>query len=100
MQGAFSKLDILPKIRTQAEEKIKKITAELNSGARQINLTIAEGIAHKEIAEFVNKNHSDLVVMASQGQVGLDRFLLGSTTERIIRSVNRPILTLKQKNLI
>lgn len=100
LQSAYSKLNILPEIRAQAEQKIKEIKAGLNSGGREINFTVTEGVIHKKIAEFVNKNQSDLVVMASQGQVGLDRFLLGSITERVIRSVHRPILTLKKKSLI
>ncbi len=100
LQSAYSSLNILPEIRTQAEQKIKEIWAELNGGSRKITIAVTEGVPHKKIAEFVNKNPSDLVVMASQGQVGLDRFLLGSTTERVIRSVHRPILTLKQKSLI
>lgn len=100
LQGIFSNFTILPEIRAQAQKKVKEITADLNSPSRTIKLTVSEGVPHKKIAEFVNKKQSDLVIMASQGQVGLDRFLLGSTTERVIRSVYRPILTLKKKNLI
>ncbi len=100
LQGVYSNLDILPEIRKQAEQKIKELLSESNSASRKINIIVSEGVPHKKIAEFVNKTQSDLVVMASQGQVGLDRFLLGSITERVIRSVHRPILTLKQKSLI
>ncbi len=100
LQGAYSKLDILPEIRRQATQRIKELMAEMKGASRKISITVSEGVPHKKIAEYVNKNHSDLVIMVSQGQVGLDRFLLGSTTERVIRSVHRPILTLKQKHLI
>jgi nucleotide-binding universal stress UspA family protein len=37
----------------------------------------------------------DLVVMATRGRRGLDRFLLGSVTERVLRSVDVPVLTVR-----
>lgn len=98
--GLASVLDVLPEVRSKAEQKMDQVVSELNIKKCKINKTITDGVPHKKITEFANKCEADLVVMATQGLVGLDRFLLGSTAERVIRAVHRPILTVKEKSLI
>ncbi len=95
-----SSIDLMPQVQIKAREKMDALLNNLNIGNRQIHKIIMNGTPHKKIAEYVNSQQAELVIMATQGLVGLDRFLLGSTTERIIRSVNTQILTLKQKQLI
>ncbi len=95
-----SSIDLRPQVQIKAREKMDAVLSTLQVGNRQIHKIITDGAPHKKIAEYVNSHQTELVIMATQGLVGLDRFLLGSTTERIIRSVNTQILTLKQKQLI
>ncbi len=59
-----------------------------------------EGAAYSEIARYAEEKNGDLIVTATHGAVGIDRFLLGSTVEKMIRVIARPILTLKEKSLI
>ena len=99
--GAQSIFDVMPQIKEKAGEKMDEALAKLHVPANvKIVKEIVAGKAHKEIAAYAEKVQADGVVMATHGRVGLDRFLLGSTTERVIRSVKLPILTLKQKQLI
>ncbi|HGY57433.1 MAG TPA: universal stress protein [Caldithrix abyssi] len=99
--GAQSIFDVLPQIKEKAREKMQEALAKLNVPENVTVVTeVVPGKAHKEIAAYAKKVEADGVVMATHGRVGLDRFLLGSTTERVIRSVKLPILTLKQKQLI
>ena len=37
----------------------------------------------------------DLVVMGTHGRNGLDKYLLGSVTERVVRSADVPVLTVR-----
>jgi signal recognition particle GTPase len=37
----------------------------------------------------------DLVVMATHGRTGIDRYLLGSVTEQVVRSSPAPVLTVR-----
>jgi len=99
--GMKSVLDIVPDIKAKAEARMDEILKELKTPAEvTVKKTVVAGVPHKEISRYAEEGDFDLIIMASHGLVGLDRFLLGSTTERIIRSVHRPILTLKQKKLI
>jgi nucleotide-binding universal stress UspA family protein len=65
--------------------------------AKEMNIpaieTIRVGVPHKIIREYIDKNDIDLVVMGTHGRTGLEHTLLGSTTERIVRTVDVPVLT-------
>lgn len=65
-----------------------------------IRIDVVEGVAYREIARYAEEKDGDLIVTATHGAVGIDRFLLGSTVEKMIRVITRPILTLKEKSLI
>jgi nucleotide-binding universal stress UspA family protein len=50
------------------------------------------GVPHDVIEEYIDENDIDLVVMGTHGRSGLERTLLGSTTERVIRTVDVPVM--------
>jgi nucleotide-binding universal stress UspA family protein len=51
------------------------------------------GVPHGIIRDYVDENEIDLVVMGTHGRTGLEHALLGSTTERTVRTVDVPVLT-------
>lgn len=53
---------------------------------------VVQGDPHEAIAEYVRDQGIDLVVMATHDRTGLDRHLLGSTTDRVVRTVSVPVL--------
>lgn len=57
--------------------------------------TTLEGAAASEIVRHAGEAGSDLIVIPSHGRSGLDRLLLGSTTERVLRTADCPVLTLR-----
>jgi nucleotide-binding universal stress UspA family protein len=46
-------------------------------------------VAHATACDF------DLIVMGTHGRTGLSHFLLGSVTERVLRTAACPVLTIK-----
>jgi nucleotide-binding universal stress UspA family protein len=52
----------------------------------------AGGQPHDMIADYAEDNDIDLVVMGSHGRAGVRRALLGSVTERTLRSTHVPVL--------
>src|SRR5262249_8472575 len=44
------------------------------------------------ILRFVEANNLDLIAMGTHGRRGLDRIVLGSVTERILRTARPPVL--------
>lgn len=58
---------------------------------------IRPGIPHEVIAEYVAEAGIDIVVMGTHGRTGLEHALLGSVTERVLRTVDVPVLTTPRK---
>ncbi|WP_248897069.1 universal stress protein [Haloplanus halobius] len=72
-------------------------TAAVADACRERSLSVRTalraGVPHEVIADYVRENDIDLVVMGRHGRAGLSRRLLGSTASRVLRTVDRPVLT-------
>ena len=55
---------------------------------------VLQGKPYRKIVEYAETNGLDLVGMPTHGRRGLERFLLGSTTERVVRRAEVPVLTI------
>jgi nucleotide-binding universal stress UspA family protein len=53
------------------------------------------GVPHEEIGAYVDEHGVDLVVMGTHGRAGLERTLLGSVTERVLRTVEVPVMAVR-----
>jgi universal stress protein A len=53
----------------------------------EIVVEVRKGIPHQEIRQFQKENDIDFIVMPSRGKGGLTEFHLGSTTEKVLRSM-------------
>jgi len=56
---------------------------------------IAEGIAEDTIVAYADEEGIDLIVMGTHGRRGLDRYLVGSVTERVVRRTDVPTLVVR-----
>jgi nucleotide-binding universal stress UspA family protein len=79
-------------LRQGAEGMLKKFCRRRLRGFEGCETHILEGEPYREIIKFVNDNKIDLVVMGTFGKGRMDRFMFGSTTERVMRKVNCPLL--------
>lgn len=57
--------------------------------------SILTGIPCDEITSAAAKTDASLIVLGTHGRTGLDRILFGSTAERVVRSANCPVLTVR-----
>lgn len=63
-----------------------------------IETEIVEGSPSKEIVSYASENDCDVIVMGTHGRSGVDRLLLGSVAERVVRSAPVPVLTVGINN--
>lgn len=82
---ALSRSEMLDEIR-------RAITA---AGISSVNATplVQEGRAHETIVNRAQEQPADLLVMGTHGRSGFTRLLLGSVTERVLRTAPCPVLT-------
>jgi nucleotide-binding universal stress UspA family protein len=64
-------------------------------GDRPGEIVVTEGDAADEILKTAEKTRAGLIVMGSRGLSGADHLLMGSVTERIVRTSPVPVLTVK-----
>jgi nucleotide-binding universal stress UspA family protein len=75
-----------------ALETVREIAAE-RGVANETHLL--EGTPSREIVEFAERADCDLIVMSTHGRGGIDRLLLGSVAEKVIRAANVPVTTIR-----
>jgi len=85
---------ILKSNPTLKKQLMKNLMAMAGSLKDKAAYHLAEGKPHKEIEAYANTKKIDLIVIASHGMSGLDHFLIGSTTERVVNVAPCPVLTI------
>jgi nucleotide-binding universal stress UspA family protein len=81
------------KAKTYAEDLVKTVGAELMGSRYTISTRVVTGDVAASVGEHAKD--MDLVVVASHGRKGLDRFLLGSASHAIVHRVPCPILVVR-----
>jgi nucleotide-binding universal stress UspA family protein len=64
-------------------------------GDVDVRTAVRGGTPYEVILDYVDANDVDLVVMGTHGRTGLDRYLLGSVTEKVVRTSDVPVLTVR-----
>ena len=80
-------------IQREAEDSL----ARIRTMADGVNLetVILEGKPAAEIVRFAGEKGIDLIVIGTQGKRGLERLLLGSVAEQVIRTAPCKVLVVK-----
>jgi nucleotide-binding universal stress UspA family protein len=84
-----------PEIEATTLKEMKRLAEDAAGPQVPLEFHIKEGRAAVGIIGFARKNEIDLIVMASHGLTGLEHFLLGSVTEKVVRMSPCPLFTLK-----
>ncbi len=93
MSGDIPLGDTYRIFQAEAEQAFARINAQ--AGEVKVETTILEGHPAAEIVKFAVSKKIDLIVIATQGKRGLERLLLGSVAEEIIRSAPCKVLVVK-----
>lgn len=83
-------------MRARAEKALE--AALVDAKASGCNAHVLMGSPASRLVEFANERGSDLVVIPSHGRRGLDRWLMGSVAERVVRLAPCPVLVLRAES--
>lgn len=67
----------------------------LSDAGFAVRLVIRFGEPAQEIADLVEEDDVDAVVMATHGRSGLSRAIMGSVAERVLRMVHVPVIMIR-----
>ncbi|HZA55835.1 MAG TPA: universal stress protein [Candidatus Udaeobacter sp.] len=76
-----------------SEEYLKKISKTFPRAS--IQYRVEKGRAEDAIITNAAADNGTLITMASHGRSGLDRWLLGSIAEKVVRGANNPVLVVR-----
>lgn len=69
-----------------------------NAGVESVVSHVGRGSPYERILEYANERDIDLIVMETHGRTGLDRYLIGSVTEKVVRLSDVPVLTVRRRD--
>ncbi|QLK25344.1 universal stress protein [Natrinema zhouii] len=78
-----------------AERAVERIEAEATREGVDVVTAVEQGVPHETILAYADDHDIDMIVMGTQGRTGLDRVLVGSVTERIVRMADVPVVTVR-----
>jgi len=84
--------EIVKQLETEHQNATDEIAAQAREDGLAATTAVLEGRPGTELLEYIDDHGIDLVVMGTHGRSGIDRLLLGSTTERLLRHASAPIL--------
>lgn len=93
---AYGQAQFVAESSEQAKAALQQARDALEAEGIAVETLSLEGsIVQNTIAQVVQERHVSLIVMASHGRSGLEKFLLGSTTDRVLGSVEVPVLVVR-----
>ena len=74
-------------------DEVHAFCAPWTSRSANVEIVLSRGNPVKEIVSLADSLQVDLLVMGSHGRSGFERLWLGSVTEKVLRKVSCPVLT-------
>ena len=83
--AASDVLELRDERRRQGEEVVSRAAQQLQAAGFQTSTEVRDGDARHAILDVAAEWGSDVIVLGSHGRRGMDRFLLGSVSESVVR---------------
>jgi nucleotide-binding universal stress UspA family protein len=93
--GMKSIAQMIPDIKERVSGSLNDLITNERAGRLMINRHFVDGKPSREILKFSKENKNDLIVIGTHGRHGVDKFLLGSVTEKVVRLASCSVLTVK-----
>lgn len=82
-------------LSAKLQRELDKLVEARQEEGLSLHGHLSEGVPHAEICRQAKELGADLVVMGTHGRSGLGHLLLGSVTEKVVRSSEVPVLTVR-----
>jgi len=86
----------LQALQESAEKALADLIQQKSLGDIPVRTVVMSGKPVYEIVNLAAKENADIIVIASHGESGWQKFLFGSVTEKVIRMASCPVLTVQQ----
>lgn len=93
--GHLNYVDLEKELINSSQAEIEKIEKNLREQNFNVKTAILFGRASDQIVEYAKNNNIDLICITTTGRSSFDRFIFGSTTEKVLRKAECPVLSIK-----
>ena len=87
--------ELLQNARRTAEERFDHLLGSVAGSGLKLRIRVEEGPPAPRILEVVTEEAADLLVVGTHGRAGLQRVLVGSVADRLLRQATCPVLTVR-----
>jgi len=84
--------------RAVGEEIVESVAQISDDLGVDVATELVEGVPSEALQDYVTDSEIDFVAMGTRGRSNIERHLLGSVTERIVRTSPVPVLTVRTEN--
>ncbi|WP_435181618.1 universal stress protein [Halorussus sp. AFM4] len=88
-------LDLL---EDRGEDAVRSVVERAGDRGLDAAGDVVDGVPSRAIVDAAADRDADLVVLGTRGRTGLDRLLLGSVAEKVLRRVDCPALTVRRSD--
>ena len=78
----------------KARNYLAEVAQTCHAEGLQARTEVRESAAAESIKAYAEDNDVDLIIMSTHGRGGIHRMLIGSVTDRVVRSVEIPVLVI------
>ena len=72
-------------LRGQAKHLVEKGAEKLREAKFNVSTELVEGDPKSQIIDIAHEWRADMIILGSHGRTGLDRFLMGSVSQGVVR---------------
>lgn len=91
---------LLDQIEKGLAEKVEGLAETLRRDGFRAVSSVASGRAHLKISEYAEDTNCGLILVGTTGHTRFHNFMLGSTTERLLRLANKPVMSIHTGSMI
>ncbi|WP_144900991.1 universal stress protein [Halobellus captivus] len=91
-EGPVRSSETVDAYEEMARAALDRVAARGASFAVDVSETIEYGVPHRVIVDRCKDTDADLVVLGTHGRTGVERFVLGSVAEKVVRLSETPVL--------
>ena len=85
--------DLLGSARRDAQERFDRLLGSGAGSGLKTRVRLEEGPPARRILEVATQEAADILVVGTHGRTGLERLVLGSVADRMVRQATCPVLT-------
>lgn len=91
----FNVSSYLKELRLSAKESLQEVIDKKIGKSIKVHAIVGHGNVAVEISRIADKENIELIVIASHGTTGCQRFFFGSVAEKLVRIASCPVLIIR-----